>query len=469
MDAADYHAAQQVQVSDPRVYIDVTDSIAREIQVAVAQLHRLVQQSTNALPGLMTMQLQAFLLAGATMTTPPPLYVMPKLHKMGNLSDRPIKSRPIAACHSWVTTNVSKWLADILNATLVKYPQVLLNRDQLVRQLDGVRIHKDAWLVAFDVESLYPSVEHDGCVRACSAAVCGSPRYKQCIGEFVRFVLTHNIVTVQGRYYRQIFGGAMGTNCMPPAAQLYLAVLWEGRLQQELGTSFPSAYWRFIDDGFCIFEGSEQQLQAFLARLNSLLPNIRITHTYSQFQVDFLDLVIEKRMEDVWCCAANTSGTVGIRVRTHQKPLNRYLYIPYTSHHPPGMFASFIRAELLRYVSTNSDECWFKCMVRKLVHRLRQRGYPLPLLQQIVDSIKFTACRQAYLQKGSTTADCTTGDTLVLPLRYARLTHELHPQQILYNTYSAGGDELHATLPVRPIVAFMKSKNLGAHLVKAAH
>ena len=107
--------------------------------------------------------------------------------------------------------------------------------------------------------------------------------------------------------------------------------------------------------------------------------------------------------------------------------------------------------------------------MRKLVHRLRQRGYPLPLLQQIVDSIKFPACRQAYLQKGSTTADCTTEDTLVLPLRYARLTHELRPQQVLYNTYSAGGEDLHASLPVRPIVAFMKSKNLGAHLVNAAH
>jgi hypothetical protein len=40
----------------------------------------------------------------------------------------------------------------------------------------------------------------------------------------------------------------MGTNCMPPAAQLYLAREWEGIAKQRLGSDFPSLYKRFIDD-----------------------------------------------------------------------------------------------------------------------------------------------------------------------------------------------------------------------------
>ena len=83
------------------------------------------------------------------------------------------------------------------------------------------------------------------------------------IEEFVRFVLKHNVVTVQNRYYQQIFGGAMGTNCMPPAAQLYLAIIWEGVIKQRLGSAFPKIFRRFIDDGFVIFDGSESELLAF--------------------------------------------------------------------------------------------------------------------------------------------------------------------------------------------------------------
>jgi hypothetical protein len=111
-----------------------------------------------------------------------------------------------------------------------------------------------------------------------------------------------------------------------------------------------------------IFEGSEQELLSFLGVLNSTLPNIKITHTYSQFQVDMLDLVIYKCAEDAW---GVPNGSVRLKVRTHQKALNKYLYIPYTSFHHRGMFKSFIYAEFIRYVVTNSDEHWHDCMVRK--------------------------------------------------------------------------------------------------------
>jgi hypothetical protein len=143
-----------------------------------------------------------------------------------------------------------------------------------------------------------------------------------------------------------------------------------------------------------IFEGSEQELLSFiLGVLNSTLPNIKITHTYSQFQVDMLDLVIYKCAEDAW---GVPNGSVRLKVRTHQKALNKYLYIPYTSFHHPGMFKSFIYAEFIRYVVTNSDEHWYDCMVRKFTHRLLQRGYPLQLIASIANKVSHS-CRQAQV------------------------------------------------------------------------
>jgi hypothetical protein len=282
------------------------------------------------------------------------------------------------------------------------------------------------------------------------------------VAELLEFVLKNNVVTVQGKYYRQIFGGAMGTNCMPPAAQL--AREWEGLAKQRLGSEFPTVFKCFIDDGFVIFEGSEQKLLAFIGLLNSLLPNIKITYSYSQFEVDFLDLVVYKCMED----ACDADGKVRIKVRTHQKALNKYLYIPHYSFHPPSVFRSFIKAELIRYVVTNSDQHWFDCMVRKFVHRLRQRGYPERLLASIANHVSFSQ-RHQYLTASSSSKAATASSKSVLVVPYAQLVPELQLQQLLRDAYENGGEVLHDWVQERPIVAFTKSRNLGSFLVKASH
>lgn len=128
---------------------------------------------------------------------------------------------------------------------------------------------------------MYPHVDHTGCIRACAGAVHGTSKQKAMVHDFLQFVLENNVVSVQNRQYWQVFGGAMGTNCMPPAVQLYLAREWEQVAKQRMGSSFPSVFRRFIDNGFVIFEGSEQEMLEFAQMLNRLLPNIKITYNYS--------------------------------------------------------------------------------------------------------------------------------------------------------------------------------------------
>jgi len=458
MCAVDYKAAVAAHVADPNTYLDVTDCVDDVIHSTCSKLSALVARYACTLGK----KLSEFLLDGLQMTTPAHLYIMPKLHKMRSLNG-PIIGRPIAACHSWVTTNVSKWLADVLNTALAKHDTVLQDRNQLVRELDGLCVHKDAWLLTFDVESLYPHVEHDGCITACASAVCGSSLEKLMVAEFVEFVLKHNIVTVQNRHYRQIYGGAMGTNSMPPAAQLYLAIMWEGVIKSNIGSAFPKVFRRYIDDGFVIFEGSKDELLAFVNVLNNTLPNIKITYAFSQFQVDFLDLVVYKCTEDA---LGVPDGKVRLKVKTHQKVLNKYLYIPFTSFHHPGVFKSFLRAELIRYVVTNSDEHWFDCMVRKFTHRPLQRGYPKQLITNVASKVSH-AERHKYLSyKHGKTANT---DKCVMVVPYAQLVPEMRLQQLLLAEYMKGGEALRACLPSRPIVAFTKNRNLGSMLVKASH
>lgn len=457
MSADAYHAAVVSVVSDHTVYEDVTNTLSD----VISSTRRSLSHLAALYDGCLGQELREFLLQGLNNTTVPSLYILPKLHKMRSL-DSPLVGRPIAACHSWITTNASIWLADELNKCLKDYPEVLVDRTQFVRELEGLTVSEDAWLLTFDVESLYPHVEHEGCLDACAEAVRGDPYKKTMIRDMLAFVLKNNVVSVQGRQYRQRFGGAMGTNCMPPAAQIYLARKWESLAKQKLGVAFPKMFRRYIDDGFVVFEGSERELLSFLDLLGNLLPNIKITHSYSRFQVDFLDLVVFKCMEDA---LTSPDGRVRLKVRTHQKVLNKYLYIPYSSFHHQGMFKSFINAELIRYVVTNSDQHWFDCMVRKFTHRLRQRGYPLTLVASIASRVSYSK-RQRYLSASADSAQRNSKSALVVP--YAQQVPDLRLQQLVADEYVKGGEALHAAIS-RPIVAFSKNRSLGSMLVKASN
>lgn len=461
MDAVAYHAAIIAHLSCLRTYLRLPTAatVAAFAAHAASRLHSIVWNHWSHIFGRKVCEWLTEAVATGDFK-PAALYLLPKLHKMPSLSpSAPIKGRPIAAGHSWVTKNPSVFVGDLLNEALPQYETVLRDRDQLLRQLATLRVKPDAWFLTFDVESLYPNVDHAGCIEACGRAVPSNRA--PLVKSLLELVLSTYLVSAQGQTYRQIFGGPMGTNCMPPAAQIYLAEMWEGELQRQMrsaGLPFPSFFRRFIDDGLVIFEGSETELLAFVSRLQNVLPNINITHTHSRISAEFLDVVIYKGTPGL-------DGTAPVLVRTHQKPLNKYLYIPYTSFHSPGMFKGFIRAELIRYVLTNSEECWFEAMKRKFFFRLRQRGYPPAFLEREGAAVHHSQ-RAAYLTNPRPT---NNERAVVLSIPYARLIPELRPQEALALAYLDGGAALHTALPTRPFVAFKKTQNLGSLLVKASH
>lgn len=205
-------------------------------------------------------------------------------------------------------------------------------------------------------------------------------------------------------------------------------------------------------------------MQLFVACLQNELPNIRITYSFSQVQVEFMDLVVYK------------SGPPGasaqtLRVRTHQKPLNRYLYIPRHSFHHPGMFRSFIHAELIRYVITNSDAVWYDCMVHKFTHRLRERGFPLPYIQALVSQVSY-ADRAKYIAAAvanSKYARQGSGEVLPLVVPYTRDVAVMQLPSLLRQVVmqTPGVVSKLRGLNTRALVCFSKTRNLGSQLVRA--
>ena len=130
----------------------------------------------------------------------------------------------------------------------------------------------------------------------------------------------------------------MGTPLAVSATVIYMARL-EQKILDTVGLVFCK---RFIDDIFFIWEGNYIDLLDFISKLNNLAPTVKLTSSISQEKVVFLDMEV---------CHENGCLTI----RPYQKPLNRYLHLPFTSYHPNHSKKSFIKAELLRYVRLSSN------------------------------------------------------------------------------------------------------------------
>jgi hypothetical protein len=361
---------------------------------AAAVLQRLQRELAQCLGGfgqLLPFQVWRYLAVTLhTHTRLPAFYVLPKIHKLPRVSHALLpllKGRPIVASHSWVTTPASQWLAEVLNtACAAAYPHVLPDSRALIRDLESMAVAREALLVTFDVESMYPSVDIPLAIAACTAAV--QPSLRPVVDALLRFVMGGNFFQFAGTTYQQIQGGAMGTPCMPPVANIFMAHCVEAPLRAR-AAYWPRAYRRLIDDGFFVWERDRASLEAFLADLNSALPGIRITWQISSTSIACLDLVITKDQSKV-------GPTVPLVISTFQKPHNRYLYIPRSSFHRPHTFAGFVRGELIRYAVTNTHAAGFQRMRRLFMQRLLARGYSKAWLREVFATVSH-ASRGAHL------------------------------------------------------------------------
>jgi hypothetical protein len=138
------------------------------------------------------------------------------------------------------------------------------------------------------------------------------------------------------------------------------------------------------------------EITSFFAAFTAIAPKIHFNPETSDERAEFLDLYIFKGAR------FNLSALLDIKV--HQKALNRYLYIPYSSYHPSSLKRSFIKTELIRYARNCSSKQDFLVIQEKFFERLVARGYPKKQLRAWFQQVDYNQ-RQALLDgnsKGST-------------------------------------------------------------------
>ena len=304
---------------------------------------------------------------------PAKFYIIPKIHKS------PIAGRPIAASHSYITRPISIFVDELVKPTITM-STVLRDSGELIQCLEKLVLPTNCLLVTADVSSLYPNIDTKKAIIALDlllreAKVAQTPLLVQ----LARLIFENNFLKSEfsSDIYHQTFGIAMGTPFAVTAANAFM--YYHERDIIELYSRNLTLYKRFIDDIFVIWEGSRETLLEFLSAINTKDVRIKITYEISASKISFLDLLLFK-----------DSAHSTLQYSTFQKPLNKYLYIPYESFHPASNKKAFIKGELMRYARNSSTFHSFQETRLLFWRRLRLRGYPARFLLPVFREINYS-------------------------------------------------------------------------------
>ena len=133
---------------------------------------------------------------------------------------------------------------------------------------------------------------------------------------------------------------------------------------------------RYIDDVFMLFRGSEDQCQALVDWLNSIMPGvIKFKYQYSKEKIEFLDL--EVRIEN---------GR--LETNLYVKPSNMQLFLDYFSNHPQHCKEGIVFSQALRVIERCSRPEDLERNLDNLAQKLKDRNYPGTLIEEKFEKAK---------------------------------------------------------------------------------
>ena len=213
----------------------------------------------------------------------------------------------------------------------------------------------------------------------------------------------------------------------------------------------PWLWWRYIDDVFFVWTKSEQELDEFMAYMNSFHPNIRFTYEKSHEKVQFLDMTVQKSngllMTDLYC-----------------KPTDGHQYLHAKSCHPIHLKRSIVYSMALRLKRLCSLDGDFLRHISSLKQWFLDRGYSEKLIdEQIFKVIPMQRESLLSVEKGQST------EAYVPPLVVT-----YHPalngvSRIINKHFGilSETEDLKKVFSRRPLVSFRTGKTLRKELVRA--
>ena len=204
-----------------------------------------------------------------------------------------------------------------------------------------------------DVTSLYTNIPHSEGID-CIKELLNSKRQNQFptnenLLKLLEMVLKLNNFMFNNKNYLQINGTAMDTRVAPTYMNLFMdsierKYIYPRRIK-------PRIWFRFIDDVWGIFQGTEAELLQFVEYCNSFHDSIKFTIEYSRTEVAFLDVITYR---------------YGNRINytLYVKPTDTHSYLDYNSCHPQSNKSSIPYSQLLR-IRSNCTE-WIEFLIHSI-------------------------------------------------------------------------------------------------------
>ncbi|XP_078524347.1 uncharacterized protein LOC144797570 [Lissotriton helveticus] len=190
----------------------------------------------------------------------PALYLLPKLHT--NLEAPP--GRPIVSSTGSLLENTSRYIDFFLQPFVRLLPSYVRDTSDFLRIINGITWNPNYLLLSFDVTSLYTCIPQNLGIDACKHFLRGRSLsfliHTNMILDMILICLKNNFFIFHKQLYKQTQGTAMGTCFSPSFAGLYLG-WWEELVVNNISHFCDHAVlWVcYIDDIFCIWNGSEEQ------------------------------------------------------------------------------------------------------------------------------------------------------------------------------------------------------------------
>nr|CAI5820872.1 unnamed protein product [Callosobruchus analis] len=271
---------------------------------------------------------------------------LPKLHKNG------IPLRPIVSTIQSPFNKLSKYLKDILNNIINKNPSYIKDSWHFKEKIKNINIPNNYKIISLDVVSLYTNIPIDLALHIIETKWNDIEQYTNIpLNEFkkaVEITLNSTYFIFQDKFYKQIYGCAMGSSLSSCIAQLVLEDL-ENQIIPNLDCQLPF-FFRYVAD--CLTAIPNDKDNYILEQFHSYHPKLNFTIEIEKYnKINFLDLTIHhnnNKMYTAWYTKHTWSGR----------------YLNYYSQHPIAQKKSIVTGLADRAINL-SDQQYREAAIKK--------------------------------------------------------------------------------------------------------
>ena len=205
-----------------------------------------------------------------------------------------IPCRSIASGIGALTEYVSAFVDRELNLLLANIPGYIYDATDFLIKLSRFDNFTDNNILdTLDVTALYSNIPHNDGVDACKKHLdrrALSTTSSEGICQLAKFMLKHNVFSLNGEYFSQVCVSTMGTRMAPCYANSFMADVEDNFMSVYPCKSF--AYYRYIDNVFIIWSHGFDHLHNFINSIIIQHSNFIVTSNISITSVNILDVTI---------------------------------------------------------------------------------------------------------------------------------------------------------------------------------